>query len=199
MFTVDSFLPSVLTGMALLLSPSLHKRRWPRDHLETPVLTFHLFPEERDTEDGFPSAITCCFSCSLLTLISHCVTHHIFQTRVLSCGASSWVTGVCCFWSVQYYCLAWLLVSDSEVVAGKVSCAQHFPMGAWLPHRERAAEPGEACLPVYQEENTKWFSLFWFHPAVLQVTSPVKWGCFGFIWNMFFTYSSDFLVYFNYL
>lgn len=39
--------------------------------------------------------------------------------RVLSCAPSSRVTAVCCFWTAQYYCLAQVLASDSEVVAGK--------------------------------------------------------------------------------
>lgn len=143
---------------------------------------------------NFSTAMTCFFSCSSLTLISHLVAHQFFQSRAGCCRAVlPGVPAACCFWRALYYCLARALASGSEGAAGKLNRAQHFPMKAWLPRRGKSAPPSEACLPVYREENKKWFSLFSFHAAVLQLTSPVKWSCCVFIWNVFFTYSSDFL------
>ena len=135
---------------------------------------------------NLPTAVTCFCSCSLLTLISHLVPHHFFQTRAGCCrvvlppalllrvvsgerGTTAWRG----FWWVTR---RWW--------QAKVNRAQHFPMKAWLPHRGKSANLSEACLPVYREENKKWFSLFLFHPAVLQLTSLVKENCCVFIWNV---------------
>lgn len=88
---------------------------------KTSFFPFCLLRGERDTENKFP----CCSYLFPFLLIAD--THQspcnpsLFPDprRVLSCGPSSRVTAACCFWRAQYYCLAWVLASDSEVVAGK--------------------------------------------------------------------------------
>lgn len=125
MFTEGNFLSSVLTkmvGIAVTFTLATEGiRKWPRGHLENLVLTFRLLTEERDTENEFPH----CRYLFLFLLIADAHQSPCYPSlfpdphRVLSCGPSSCVTAACCFWRAQYYCLAWVLASDSEVVAGK--------------------------------------------------------------------------------
>lgn len=144
---------------------------------------------------NFPTAVTCFFSCSLLTLISHLVTHHFFQTHIGCCRVVLPPVLLLHVVSGEHSTTAWhgFWRVTRRWWQAKVNRAQHFPMKAWLPHRGKSVKPSEACLPVYREENKKWFSLFLFHPAVLQLTSQGKGSCCVFLWNMYFTYSSDFL------
>lgn len=142
-----------------------------------------------------PAAVTCFLSCSLLTLISHPVTHHFFQTRVGCCRVVLPPVLLLRVVSGERSTTAWrgFWRVTRRWWQAKANRAQHFPMKAWLPHRGKAAKPSEACLPVYRQENKKWFSLFLFHPAVLQLPSTEKWSCCVCVWNMFFTYTNDFL------
>lgn len=177
-----------------LITQNMRKR--PRDHLEN--LVFSILSSqrrERYREQISPLPFTCFLSCSLLTLISHPVTHHFFQTRAGCCRVVLPPVLLLRVVSGERSTTAWrgFWRVTRRWWQAKANHAQHFPMKAWLPHRGKAAKPSEACLPVYRQENKKWFSLFLFHPAVLQLPSTEKWSCCVRVWNMFFTYTNDFL------
>lgn len=91
--------------------------------------------------------------------------------RVLSCGPSSRVTAVCCFWTAQYYCLAQVLVSDSEVVAGKCEPCPKLSHEGLACSQRKIGSAWWSMSSSLSGRNKKWFSLFLFHPAVLQLRS----------------------------
>lgn len=148
-------------------------RKLLKDHLENPVLTFSILRGERDIEkQTSPALLPVPF---LLIADVHQLPYYpsLFPKpqRVLSCGPSSRVTAVCCFWTAQYYCLAQVLVSDSEVVAGKCEPCPKLSHEGLACSQRKIGSAWWSMSSSLSGRNKKWFSLFLFHPAVLQLRS----------------------------
>lgn len=144
-----------------------------KDHLENPILAFCILRGDRGTENRLSQRRYLFPSCSLLTFISYLITHHFFQSHKGCCHVLPPPVLLQCVVSGQHSTTAWprFWRVTRRWWQANVNHAQCFPMKAWLPHRGKQAQLGEACLPVYQEESKKWFSLFLFHPAVFQLRS----------------------------